>query len=139
MDALSFDNPIAVIAARHSVAVQGPRRRFDERLTVAAAATERAGRSVEQVVRQAAEQLVATTLVQPILAAVRNDPFKSELFHGGLAEDMFGSQLDTLISERITRATRLPIVDAVYDKIMRDADRHKGNPSDANRKIDTEA
>ena len=139
MDALSFDNPIAVIAARHSVAVQSSRRRFDERLTVAAAATERAGANVEQVVRQAAEQLVATTLVQPLLAAVRNDPFKSELFHGGLAEDMFGSQLDTLISERITKATRLPIVDAVYDKIMRDVDRRKGIPSDANRKIDTEA
>lgn len=51
--------------------------------------------------RTAANQLVATALVQPILAELRNSPFKSDLFDGGRAEEVFGQQLDTVLAERI--------------------------------------
>jgi len=73
----------------------------------------------EQEARIVAEQLVASTLVLPILSQARNDPFKSEMFHGGKGEDMFGSQLDTILAERITSSSRMPIVDAVYRSITR--------------------
>ncbi len=46
-------------------------------------------------------QLVATAMIQPILAELRNSPFKSDLFDGGRAEEVFGQQLDTTLADRI--------------------------------------
>lgn len=83
------------------------------------AATDRRTATREQEARLVAEQLVASTLVLPILSQARNDPFKSDLFHGGKGEEMFGSQLDTILAERITSSSRMPIVDAVYRSITR--------------------
>jgi len=54
--------------------------------------------------RTAANQLVATALVQPILEEMRSSPFKSKLFHGGRGEEVFGQQLDTVLAERIASA-----------------------------------
>lgn len=68
--------------------------------------------------RQAAEQLVATTLVQPLLQQMRNDPFKSDLMHGGFAEDAFGAQLDTQLADRIVRRANWPIVQRLVDTVM---------------------
>jgi len=70
-----------------------------------------------ETLRTAAEQLVATTFIQPMLAKMREDPFKSDLFHGGQAEEIFGQRLDTIFSERIVSRTDFAIVDAVYRSI----------------------
>jgi len=67
--------------------------------------------------REAAHDLVSTTFIMPMLAAMREDPFRSELFHGGAAEDMFGSRLDQIIADRITRAANFPLVDSVYRQL----------------------
>jgi len=69
--------------------------------------------------RQAAQQLVAIALVQPLLAQARLDTFQTPMFHGGQAEKMFGAQLDSLIAQQITSRTGLPIVDSVYRHITR--------------------
>jgi hypothetical protein len=61
--------------------------------------------------RQAAEQFVATAFVMPMLAAMRDDPFKSELFHGGFTEDAFGQQLDTQLADQIVRRMSQPVAD----------------------------
>lgn len=82
-------------------------------------ATDRRTATREQEAHLVAEQLVASTLVLPILSQARNDPFKSDMFHGGKGEEMFGSQLDTILAERITSSSRMPIVDAVYRSITR--------------------
>lgn len=67
-------------------------------------------------VREAAEQLVATTFIQPILAAAREDPFKVDRFHGGQGEDMFGSQLDTILADRIVSKSNMPLVDVIAER-----------------------
>ncbi len=67
--------------------------------------------------RKASEQLVATTLVQPMFAQMREDPFRSDLFHGGRTEEIFGQQLDTILSERVVSRADFAIVDAVYRSI----------------------
>lgn len=67
--------------------------------------------------RDAAEQLVASAFILPLLTQLRNDPFKSEMLHGGRGEEMFGQQLDTIIADRIVRKTNLPIVDSIYRAI----------------------
>jgi len=91
------------------------------------------GESRETLVREQARKLVATTFVSPLLARMREDPFRSDLFHGGFAEDAFGAQLDTILADRIvdqmdTRAAAQPgdaggaaLVDLVYQHIMNQA------------------
>ena len=68
--------------------------------------------------REAAEQFVASALMLPLLAQARQDPFRSELFHGGSAEDAFQSQLDTILADRITRGSNLPLVDVVVEHVL---------------------
>lgn len=76
----------------------------------------------DKQVREAADQLVATTFILPLLEQIRSDPFKSELFHGGFAEDAFGQQLDTILADRIAQRTGGAIADAVYRSIRGRAD-----------------
>lgn len=68
--------------------------------------------------RTAAEQFVATAFVVPMLAQMRNDPFRSDLFHGGFAEDAFQGQLDTILADRMTQRADLPLVDSILDYIL---------------------
>ncbi|MCC7191697.1 MAG: hypothetical protein IT444_02850 [Phycisphaeraceae bacterium] len=81
-------------------------------------ATDRRKQSVEETARQAAQQLVATTLVQPMLAQMNNDPFKTPMFHGGQAEETFNQQLQTILGDRITAGANFPIVRTVYKQLM---------------------
>jgi len=86
---------------------------------------------VRSQVREQARMFVATALIHPLLAQMRDDPFRSDLFHGGFAEDAFASQLDTILSDRIvdqmdTRAAAQPneaggsaLVELVYRHIVR--------------------
>lgn len=76
-----------------------------------------------KALRTAAEQLVATTFIQPMLAKMREDPFKTDLFHGGQAEEIFGQQMDTIYAERIVAKANFAIVDAVYKTIADSATR----------------
>ena len=87
-----------------------------------------------KTLRKSAEQLVATTFVMPLLAQMRNDPFKTDLFHGGQAEEMFGQQLDTVFAERIVAKSNFSIVDAVYRKVAQSASllAEQGQGVDAN-------
>lgn len=67
--------------------------------------------------RHAAEQLVAGTLVLPILQQMREDPFRTDMFHGGFAEDAFGAQLDTELADRIVKGTNMNLVDVIFNKM----------------------
>ena len=68
--------------------------------------------------RTAAEQFVATAFVMPMLAQMRNDPFRSDLFHGGFAEDAFQGRLDTILADRVTQRADLSLVDSILDHIL---------------------
>lgn len=91
---------------------------FAQLLHTADPATDRTPRSTDAQTREAAESLVASTFIGPLLAQVRQDPFRSDLFHGGLAEDIFAAQLDSTLAQRITHATAMPLVDAVYNRVL---------------------
>ena len=60
-----------------------------------------------------ADQLVSTAFVLPLLEQARQDPFKSELFHGGRGEEVFGQQLDVIMAERITASSNFGLADAI--------------------------
>jgi len=72
----------------------------------------------EQQVREASNQLVATSFIKPMLASVRNDPFRSDLFHGGSAEDMFAEHLDTELADRIASRMSLGLGDAISRRML---------------------
>ena len=78
------------------------------------------GTSQEQL-REAAEQLVSTTMIMPVFEQLRDDSFASDLFHGGRTEKIFQQQLDQVLADRISGATRFDLVDAVYKQLSRDA------------------
>ena len=80
-------------------------------------ATDRLDKSIESEAVEAARSLVSIGLIQPLLAQIREDPFRSELFHGGQGEDLFGAQVDAILAERITQASGFGIVDSVYRQI----------------------
>lgn len=125
MDVLSLDNltPAAAPAVLNRPSGEG----FAQRLQALQASASQSpidgiDADREKDLRKAAEQLVATTFIQPMLAKMREDPFKSDLFHGGRTEEIFGEQLDTILSERIVSRSNFSIVDAVYNSIAK-----KGN------------
>ncbi|MEM1108312.1 MAG: hypothetical protein AAGH99_06445 [Planctomycetota bacterium] len=69
--------------------------------------------------REAAEQLVASAFILPLLQQARNDPFKSDLFHGGRGEEAFGQQLDVIYADNITRSANFGITDALVSRFER--------------------
>ncbi|WP_432799091.1 rod-binding protein [Poriferisphaera sp. WC338] len=77
---------------------------------------------LEQKVRQAAEQLVASAFVTPMLKQMRSDPFKTELFHGGRGEDIFMQQWDTQVADHMVKRQGFDMVDAVYNQIIQTID-----------------
>jgi creatinine amidohydrolase/Fe(II)-dependent formamide hydrolase-like protein len=68
-------------------------------------------------IRDAAQKLVSSALILPMLAQVRESSLKSDLFHGGFSEDAFGAQLDTELADRMVAKSNFPIVDAIYRKM----------------------
>lgn len=82
-----------------------------------------AGPSFEEAVAQAdrkrgqladaADQLVSTAFVLPLLSQVRDSPFKTEMFSGGRAEEAFGQQLDVILADRITASSNFGITQAM--------------------------
>ncbi|MBI1367589.1 MAG: hypothetical protein GC162_02930 [Planctomycetes bacterium] len=70
--------------------------------------------SRDQQVRDAATEMVSMALVLPMLKMARNDPFKSDLFHGGQGEDAFGAQLDQIRAQQVAGSVSTNLVEAVY-------------------------
>lgn len=82
-------------------------------------ATDRQGQSKEETAMQAAEQLVASVLVQPVLDQMIEDPFRSEMFHGGEGEKMFQRQANHLMAQRVVQGAHFPVVQSVYQKLLK--------------------
>jgi hypothetical protein len=66
-----------------------------------------------------AEKVVAGHLLLPLLKQVRNDPMKSDLFHGGFAEDVFGAELDQKTADRLAAAEHMPITRMFADRFFK--------------------
>jgi len=65
---------------------------------------------------QLAEKLVASAFVLPMIGQMRNDPLKSDLFHGGFAEDVFTQQYDTRLADTIAANGKFPVVDLLAER-----------------------
>ncbi len=112
----AIDNPALMQAIQHRAAPS------HGDFAAALARQAEAGQDRDKQLREASQQIVANAFILPLLQQIRDDPFKSELFHGGFAEDAFGQQLDTILADRIAQRSGGPgasIADAVYRSLSR--------------------
>ncbi|MDX9910435.1 MAG: hypothetical protein RBS39_01250 [Phycisphaerales bacterium] len=72
----------------------------------------------EQRARSAAEQLVAISFVQPILAQVREAKDAAPPFAPTEAEKQFGALMDARVAHELVRGSRLPLVDRLAQNLL---------------------
>ena len=77
------------------------------------------GERTESSVRKTAEEFVGLTLVQPILAMLREQTDAAPPFAPGPGEKAFGPLLDAEIAMRITRAKGFGLVDVVARNLLK--------------------
>ena len=71
----------------------------------------------EAQIHQAAEQLVATALVQPILASLTKSTFREGPFAPGPIEERFTPLLHRHLSDRIVASSNFGLVQALTDQL----------------------
>jgi Rod binding domain-containing protein len=69
--------------------------------------------------REAAQQLIATALVQPVLKQLRETNNAAEPFKPNAAEKSFGQMMDTQLSQRIVESKGWALVDRVTETLLR--------------------
>lgn len=69
--------------------------------------------------REAAEQLVATAFVRPVLASLRGSEGAAEPFAPTTAEKQFGAIQDQRLADELVRAARFPLVDRLARDLLR--------------------
>ena len=69
-----------------------------------------------QALREAAEQLVSTAFVTPVLGGLRENSTAAGPFAPSTAEKRFGPMLDQQFADRVVRAANFPLVDAIVDR-----------------------
>ena len=67
--------------------------------------------------REVVEQLVGVTFFETMLKMAHNSPFKGEYGHGGRGEEVFTSQMDSLLAERLGKSGRFGLVEATYRRL----------------------
>lgn len=73
--------------------------------------------ATEKKLRGLSDEFVSFAFYQPMFEQMRNSPFKSDMFHGGMGEDMFRRQMDEIMSQRMAASSKNPIADAIYKHI----------------------
>jgi Rod binding domain-containing protein len=89
--------------------------------------------------RTAAEGLVATSFIKPILAQVRESNHAPPPFGPTQAEKQFGSLLDNQLADEITRAAQFPIVDRLVAEFTKHLPTTDSNPQQQPQGIDLSA
>jgi Rod binding domain-containing protein len=72
----------------------------------------------QQQARDAAEKFVSISLVQPILAQLRENSQAAPPFAPSNGEKQFRALLDAHIAQEVTHAARFPVVDAVARRLL---------------------
>ena len=89
--------------------------------------------------RSAAEELVAITFIQPVLALLRDSNMAEAPFAPGAAEKRFGPLLDAEIARKVVKASNFDLVDAVARKLRGASMEARANGQEDPGNIDTAA
>ncbi len=90
---------------------------FTSLLTASSDAQRASGKTRDEQVREAVEQLVASAFILPLMEEFREQPLDSDLFGGGFAEDTFKQQMDTVIADRMVAGGNFPIVEVIHQRL----------------------
>lgn len=77
------------------------------------------GQSAEQRARRAAEDFVATALIQPLLKNLRSTSTAAPPFAPGPAEKQFRGLMDAQLARQIAQASRFPLVDRLARDLLK--------------------
>lgn len=120
IDAISITSSLGASAHAPELNLSG-RRLADAQETFARTlnrAREGAPEGREARAQEAAEELVAITFVQPILAQLRETNNAAAPFGPTPAEKQFGSLQDARLAQDIVRASRFPLVDRLARNML---------------------
>lgn len=79
------------------------------------------GRTPEESARDAAEQFVSITLVQPLLANLRKSNGAAPPFAPSQGERQFQSLMDAHVAHQVVKAAHFPLVDRLARQLLSDA------------------
>lgn len=71
-----------------------------------------------ELLRQAAEQLVSSVFIAPILGGLREHSTAAGPFAPGVAERRFGPLLDQQFADRIVQGANLSLVDMIVERYL---------------------
>lgn len=75
--------------------------------------------SPESRARDAAEQLIAHSLVAPVLKSLRESNGAAAPFAPGPGERTFRAMMDDMLAQRMVKSTHWPLVDGVAQRMLR--------------------
>ena len=87
--------------------------------------------SSEDVLREGAEELVATAFLKPIFKMMREDPLRSDILPVSKGEKLFGPMLDAQMAKQITDQSHYSLVDAVVRSLTRGTKAGGGSESES--------
>ena len=85
--------------------------------SINAASVSRKGHDTPEL-KQAFTDFVGQTFFGELMKQMRSTLDKPAFFHGGMGEDIFQSQLDNIIVERISETSTSSISDPMYKLLM---------------------
>jgi Rod binding domain-containing protein len=87
-----------------------------------------ASKTPDAQAREAAQQFVSTTLVQPLLKQLREMEDAAPPFAAGPGEKQFRALMDVETAQRITSAGHFPLVDRVAQQLLKKLGRGEALP-----------
>ena len=109
---------MTIAAPTTSIADATRASRIDELSRTAKTATSKAS-SDDKKMRGAVEQFVGMAFYKTLFSQARNSSLKSDVFHGGRGEEVFGSRFDALLADKLAEADQPGLVDAIYRSMTR--------------------
>lgn len=99
-----------------SAAPRADRSDFEERLgTVLDNAA--GGPTQDEILREAASQLVATAFIMPLVQSMHESPWAQGPFAPGTAEKQFRPMLDQQLADEVTSASTFGLVDTIVKEL----------------------
>ena len=89
-----------------------------------------------QKARKAAEGLVSTTFIEPILKQMRESNNTPPPFGPGKAEKQFATLLDTQLADKIVHAANFPLVERITNDILRNMPADPAAPQTPKQTLD---
>ena len=82
---------------------------------ISAAEADKEADEANPELREAFQEFVGKTFYGQLLKSMRSSVGKPAYFHGGRGEEVFRSQLDQLVVERISETSGGPLADSMYN------------------------